>query len=95
MSTKNPSRRTTIETLSTGSAGLMLATLAPGSARQTAPATHASAFRGEHQPRPLPFDPTKLKGLSEKLLRSPHENNSFGAVATFNVIENPLTGLRG
>jgi hypothetical protein len=25
----------------------------------------ARAFRGEHQPRPLTFDPSKLKGLSE------------------------------
>ena len=23
------------------------------------------AFAGQHKPRPLPFDPTKLKGISE------------------------------
>lgn len=30
--------------------------------------------------RPLPFDPARLVGLSEKLLRSHHENNYGGAV---------------
>jgi len=25
----------------------------------------ARAFAGKHQPKPLPFDPTKLKGISE------------------------------
>ena len=34
----------------------------------------------EYTPKPLPFDPTKLTGLSEKLLRSHHENNYVGAV---------------
>ena len=28
----------------------------------------AAAYRGDHQPKPLPFDPAKLNGLSEKLL---------------------------
>jgi Iron/manganese superoxide dismutases, C-terminal domain len=36
------------------------------------------AFRGQHAPRPLPFDPAKLKGLSEKLVRSHWENNYEG-----------------
>ncbi len=30
----------------------------------------APAFVGRHQPRPPPFDPAKLRGLSERLLRS-------------------------
>lgn len=34
----------------------------------------------DYAPKPLPFDPTKLPGLSEKLLRSHHENNYAGAV---------------
>lgn len=31
-------------------------------------------------PRPLPFDPTALRGLSERLIRSHHENNYTGAM---------------
>ena len=42
------------------------------------------AYRGDHQPTPLPFDPAKLPGLSEKLLRSHHENNYTGAVKRLN-----------
>ena len=30
---------------------------------------------GKHPIVPLPFDPAKVKGLSERLLRSHHENN--------------------
>ena len=48
------------------------------------------AYRGGHQPKPLPFDPTKLRGLSEKLLRSHHENNYTGAVKRLNLIQQQL-----
>jgi Fe-Mn family superoxide dismutase len=53
----------------------------------------AVAYRGEHQPKPLPFDPAKLKGLSEKLLRSHHENNYTGAVKRLNLIERQLGSM--
>lgn len=51
------------------------------------------AFRGQHQPKALPFDPTKLKGISEKLIRSHHENNYTGAVKALNVVEQRLSML--
>lgn len=51
------------------------------------------AFAGKHQPKPLPFDPTKLNGISEKLIRSHHENNYTGAVKALNVVEQHLAGL--
>lgn len=38
----------------------------------------------DYRPKPLPFDPTTLPGLSEKLLRSHHENNYVGAVKKLN-----------
>lgn len=50
-------------------------------------------YRGNHQPKPLPFDPGKLPGLSEKLLRSHHENNYTGAVKRLNLIEQQLGQL--
>lgn len=41
----------------------------------------------------LPFDPATLPGLSEKLLRSHHQNNYGGAVARLNAIRAQLSGL--
>jgi superoxide dismutase, Fe-Mn family len=53
-------------------------------------ASAARAFRGQHQAKPLAFDPAKLKGLSEKLIRSHHENNYGGAVKALNAVEQRL-----
>ncbi|NMO22857.1 superoxide dismutase [Pyxidicoccus fallax] len=61
---------------------------APGSpAGPPAPATQGP---GKHAVAPLPFNPAKLKGLSEKLLRSHHENNYGGAVKNLNKVEEEL-----
>jgi Fe-Mn family superoxide dismutase len=51
------------------------------------------AYRGNHQPKPLPFDPAKLRGLSERLLRSHHDNNYTGAVKRLNLIQQQLGQL--
>jgi Fe-Mn family superoxide dismutase len=51
------------------------------------------AYRGTHEPKPLPFDPAKLRALSEKLLRSHHENNYTGAVKRLNLIQQQLGQL--
>jgi len=48
------------------------------------------AYRGAHVVQPLPFDPAKLKGLSEKLLTSHHQNNYGGAVKRLNLIQQQL-----
>jgi Fe-Mn family superoxide dismutase len=45
---------------------------------------------GKHVPAPLPFDPSKLAGLSEKLLASHHANNYVGAVKNLNKVEEQL-----
>ena len=52
------------------------------------------AFGAKHAPKPLPFDPTKLTGISEKLIRSHHENNYTGAVKALNVVEQRLVALK-
>lgn len=82
------SRREAIEAVVLGGAGLTLT--ATNAAAQTATPSSPSVFAGLHQPKPLPFDPTKLKGISEKLIRSHHENNYTGAVGALNVIEKRL-----
>jgi len=52
-----------------------------------------AAFRGRHEPRPLPFDPAKLRGLSEKLIRSHWENNYGGSVRALNAVEQRLDAM--
>src|SRR5580765_5007260 len=43
--------------------------------------------------QPLPFDPAALRGLSEKLLTSHHQNNYGGAVKRLNAIRAQLAAL--
>jgi Fe-Mn family superoxide dismutase len=45
---------------------------------------------GKHELVPLPFDPTKLRGLSERLLVSHHDNNYAGALKNLNKLEEQL-----
>jgi superoxide dismutase, Fe-Mn family len=47
----------------------------------------------ELQIRPLPFDPAKLNGLSERLLTSHHRNNYGGAVNRLNAIRKQLAAI--
>lgn len=49
-----------------------------------------SAFAGNHKPAALRFDPAKLNGLSEKLIRSHWDNNYQGSVKALNMIERRL-----
>ncbi|MGH9939428.1 MAG: Fe-Mn family superoxide dismutase, partial [Blastocatellia bacterium] len=85
-------RREAIESMVAAGAGLTFAGAAEADA-QTAVAQTPAAFRGQHQPKPLPFDPAKLKGLSEKLIRSHHENNYAGAVRALNAVEQRLAAM--
>ena len=55
--------------------------------------TAAKAFAGSHQPKALPFDPTKLKGISEKLIQSHWENNYTGSVKALNAVEQRLAAM--
>jgi Fe-Mn family superoxide dismutase len=56
--------------------------------------TSALSFAGKHQPRALPFDPAKLTGLSEKLIKSHWENNYSGAVKALNAVEQRLAAMQ-
>ena len=60
---------------------------------QAQAAVIAPAFAGKHQPKPLPFNAAKVNGISEKLIRSHHENNYTGAVKALNVVEHRLAVL--
>jgi superoxide dismutase len=52
-----------------------------------------AAFTSLHERKPLPFDPTKLDGLSEKLIRSHWENNYGGSVKALNTAKQHLAGM--
>jgi superoxide dismutase, Fe-Mn family len=86
---KDLTRREAIGTIITAGAGVTLA----GMTEAAAQATVAPAFRGQHQPKPLPFDAAKLQGISEKLIKSHWENNYSGAVRALNAVEQRLAAM--
>ncbi len=65
-------------------------TMSPPAVSAVMPVAPPAAFRGQHAPQPLPFDPTKLPGLSERLLVSHHDNNYTAAVKNLNRLEQEL-----
>lgn len=75
-----------------GAAGRASAASPPKDAR-TSGAGGAAAFAGRHQPVPLPFDPAKLAGLSERMIVSHHDNNYAGAVKNLNKVEEQLAAI--
>ena len=60
---------------------------APSPRTQGNPGELAPAYGGKHELVPLPFDPKKLRGISEKLIVSHHENNYAGALKNLNKVE--------
>jgi superoxide dismutase, Fe-Mn family len=68
-------------------------TLAPigKAAAQTASPSGAKPI--SYEVKPLPFDPKAIKGLSEKILVSHHDNNYAGAVKRLNAITEQLAAL--
>lgn len=83
-------KRETLTLLGTAAAGAMVAGVA-GAQNATAAALEIRrSLTGGREPMPLPFDPSKLDGLSEKLIRSHWENNYVGSVRTLNMISERL-----
>lgn len=89
---KKLSRREAMGTIITAGVGLTLSDTVEGITKLQA-TTAAPAFAGQHQPKPLPFDAAKLKGISEKLIKSHWENNYQGAVKALNAVEQRLTAM--
>ncbi len=67
------------------------ATIAQAGTEGGGTAMRGEALLGNHVPKPLPFDPKKLPGLSEKLLVSHHDKNYAGAVKNLNDVEAALS----
>jgi len=82
--------------LATATAGVALASLSSNSLAETGPdinITLSSAFSTVQEIKPLPFDPAKLDGISEKLIRSHWENNYAGSVKALNAVKQKLAGF--
>jgi superoxide dismutase, Fe-Mn family len=91
----NSTRRQVLTGLGLSTAAALIATQArsePGSASQSQATGGelAPAHRGKHELVALPFDPKKLRGISEKLIVSHHENNYGGALRSLNKVEAAL-----
>ncbi|PYS86300.1 MAG: superoxide dismutase [Acidobacteria bacterium] len=86
---KKLSRREAISTALAAGAGMLALNNITMAQSENIP----MAFGAKHQPKPLPFDPTKLNGISEKLIRSHHENNYTGAVKALNLVEQHLSAM--
>jgi Fe-Mn family superoxide dismutase len=83
-------RRGTVGGLVTGAAGLALASQKAAAQAPAPAAAEVPAYAASHQPKPLPFDPKALRGLSEKLIVSHWQNNYQGSVRALNTIETRL-----
>ncbi len=93
-------RRSALVAVTAGAVGLIAGCAAsaqavppskPGPAHPPAPTPPTPvappAPSGAHAVVPLPFDATKLTGLSDKLITSHHDNNYAGAVKNLNKVE--------
>ena len=77
-----------------GAAGIAAAAVTTAAVLRSASAqTPAGVPKTEYAIKKLPFDPAKIKGISEKLLVSHYENNYSGAVKRLNAITAQLAGL--
>lgn len=72
---------------------LVLTSLAIAGAAATSSATAQTAPSQKFTPKPLPFDPKTIAGLSEKLLVSHHDNNYGGAVTRLGAITAQFAAL--
>ena len=85
----NIDRRTALQTLALTSAALPLLAQAQAVPAAAAPAL-PPAFAGNPVLKPRAFDPAKLEGLSEELIRSHWENNYGGSVRTLVAVRKQL-----
>jgi len=83
-------KRETLTLLGAGTAAVMIPGVAPAQNAAPVPPEIRGSLTGGREPKPLPFDPSKLMGLSEKLIRSHWENNYIGSVKTLNMISERL-----
>ena len=82
-----PTRRQFVEAASVAAA------VSASMTGQAAIAQTAAARPAPYAIKPLPFDPKSIKGLSEKIIVSHHDNNYAGAVRRLNAIAAQFAAL--
>jgi len=87
---ESPTRRDAITLFGIGAAAALMPQRAGADNMSTSSPDVRGSLAGGREPRPLPFDPAKLAGLSEKLMRSHWENNYIGSVRALNMIAERL-----
>jgi Fe-Mn family superoxide dismutase len=91
------SRRNFLASTAAGAGSLALATAAaaagPDAAKDAAIGV-APAFQASETLKPLPFDPAKLSGLSERMLKSHWENNYGGSVKALAAVKKRLAEMQ-
>jgi Fe-Mn family superoxide dismutase len=88
--TMNTERRDFIRTVGAAAASSAVLAGTPALA-QANPQTGTKPMT--YQPKPMPFDPKSISGISEKVLVSHYENNYVGAVKRLNAIGTQLAEL--
>lgn len=84
-------RRDFLLTTALGAAGLFTARSPLASTETTMNTDNtANAFAAIHEPKPLPFDPGSLRGLSARMIESHWANNYGGSVKTLNAVKQQL-----
>jgi len=87
-------RRDFVGATALAATALAMTTQSSTASAQASPTQPVSgAPKMEYAIKKLPFDPAKVKGLSEKLLVSHYENNYSGAVKRLNAITAQLAAL--
>lgn len=84
-------RRDAVTRLALASAAVTAGRIAM--AAETKDAVQRAFEPGKHDVKPLPLDPKKLTGISEKMILSHHENNYGGAVKNLNKTELEIAKL--
>lgn len=82
----NMTRRTVVSGMGAATAAAIGSTAAGSVEAQPAPPN----LRRRHEPKPLPFNPARLEGLSERLITSHWQNNYTGSVNALNMVEQRL-----
>jgi superoxide dismutase, Fe-Mn family len=91
MTAIDPNRRALL--LTSAAATLAAVTAASAQAQGTTASTTARSPNMTYTMKPLPFDPQKIKGMSERILVSHYDNNYGGAVKRLNSIADQLASL--
>ncbi len=89
---ENLNRRDAMKTVATTLSAVAFSSIPALAAEKESPMKEESKFHVQDlEVKPLPFDPKKLRGISEKLIQSHWENNYAGSVKTLNAVSKKIS----